>query len=779
MQEQDREFILAALDLLLRGPRINSPDDSEATFISVIMPVFNRAQMVPHALSSLQTQSYRNFEVIVIDDASTDETPAVLRQWSEKEPSIRLITNPVRLGVAAARNRGLAVARGGVITYLDSDNLLYRDALATIADQFDGRPYTWSIYTSQAWFSANGSVSVRCPRPSLGDLMQLRNTFDLNVFSHRRALYDALGGFDERMTRLADWELCLRYAKVIMPRRVAIPVSHYRDGKWPRVTNEESFAVNAHRAFARHSTEISRSLRVLYVVHAFPQVSETYIVAECRYMRSRGVNIMIWSKTEPAAADPDLLADASFAVIGGKLADAIASFKPDVIHVHWASFFDQHWAVITSAGLPVTVRGHSFDFSPQLLQSIQQHDAVKAIYVFPTQSALLGPGHDRVKAVPVCFDPEQYRPCAAKDRRLVLRAGVALPTKDIESFIEVATMCPQHRFVLFACKVTGNPDYLSHVVETNQRFGSPVDIHINRPAAEVAALMRQAGIYLHTYNPEKETFGMPISVAEAMATGAYVLARNSQAGALYLGSPDRLYDSTKGAAALIRATLSWDDQRWRLEADRSIERAFAHHAPFVAIQPVLDDWMALTRSSLFPPVEADSLLNVRVDDVLSFGSGGNGVAALRTGFHRPEAWGTWAGQSRAEIAFATIGPGWPSVNDLILHALPYTGSSEALSVRITVNDREQGTIEVREGIDLTLPLRSVQLNSGSVVNIAFHSAVSSPRDFGGRDLRRLGLALVRIAFRRGLQEEADWVGHSDTFPGEPRLFIRDGQGQLP
>src|SRR5205814_3042224 len=143
--------------------------------------------------------------------------------------------------------------------------------------------------------------------------------------------------------------------------------------------------------------------------------------------------------------------------------------------------------------------------------------SVRAIYIFPTQEALLPPGANRLKAVPVCFDPDMYQPHSPKDRRLVLRAGVALPTKDLESFIAVATLCPEHRFVLFACKVTGDRDHLDRVIETNRLLGSPVDIHINKPASEVATWMRRAGIYLHTYDPDKSIFGMLISIAEAMA----------------------------------------------------------------------------------------------------------------------------------------------------------------------------------------------------------------------------------------------------------------------
>src|SRR5579871_1152857 len=251
----DREFILAALDVLLQGTGRDEPvDPNGPPTISVIMPVFNREMHIETALDSLRRQTWRSFEAIVIDDASRDRTSEILAAWSANEPWLRVMTNAVRSGASASRNRGLAVARGKINAYLDSDNWYYPHALETIARTFRSSPDVWSMYGSHLWSDASGALHVRCPQASLAGLMAGGNeAFDLNVFAHRRALYDALGGFDERLTRLADWELIIRYAKVVMPRRVPVPIGHYRDGNWPRISNQASYGWNHHLLSERNA----------------------------------------------------------------------------------------------------------------------------------------------------------------------------------------------------------------------------------------------------------------------------------------------------------------------------------------------------------------------------------------------------------------------------------------------------------------------------------------------------------------------------------------------
>jgi glycosyltransferase involved in cell wall biosynthesis len=89
--------------------------------VSVILPTYNRSRTLPAAISSVLTQSERDLELIVVDDASSEDIAGVLRQFDD--PRLRLIRRPVNGGAAAARNSGLAEARGRFIAFQDSDDL--------------------------------------------------------------------------------------------------------------------------------------------------------------------------------------------------------------------------------------------------------------------------------------------------------------------------------------------------------------------------------------------------------------------------------------------------------------------------------------------------------------------------------------------------------------------------------------------------------------------------------------------------------------------------------
>ena len=95
---------------------------------SVIIPVFNRPALVREAIDSVLSQTYRDFEVIAVDDASTDETPLVLKNYV---PAIHVITLPTQSGCEVARNAGAAAAHGDYLVFLDSDDLLFSWALET------------------------------------------------------------------------------------------------------------------------------------------------------------------------------------------------------------------------------------------------------------------------------------------------------------------------------------------------------------------------------------------------------------------------------------------------------------------------------------------------------------------------------------------------------------------------------------------------------------------------------------------------------------------------
>lgn len=91
--------------------------------VSVVLPVYNRADLLPHAIDFILAQSFGDFELIVVDDGSDEDTKRVIRTYVKKDRRIRVITNPKNCGIACSRNRGNEAARGKYIAVMDSDDM--------------------------------------------------------------------------------------------------------------------------------------------------------------------------------------------------------------------------------------------------------------------------------------------------------------------------------------------------------------------------------------------------------------------------------------------------------------------------------------------------------------------------------------------------------------------------------------------------------------------------------------------------------------------------------
>lgn len=133
------------------------------------------------------------------------------------------------------------------------------------------------------------------------------------------------------------------------------------------------------------------------------------------------------------------------------------------------------------------------------------------------------------------------------------------------------------------------------------------------PRDEIASLVGRAGIYLHTARLQGEQhatpIGGPISIAEAMATGAYILVRDAPPFVNYVGDAGTTYRDVNHAAEIIQATETWSDGQWRQAWHRSVDRAFTRHADEVALRPIIEDWIAIVNET---PRCTDALGSVKV-----------------------------------------------------------------------------------------------------------------------------------------------------------------------
>lgn len=211
--------------------------DFPSPAVSVVLPTRNRAGVLADAIASVQAQTFRDWELLVVDDGSTDGTAETMRSFAD-DPRIRLL--PQRhAGHAAARNRGIAAARGALLAYLDSDNVWFPSFLAAAVRALAAYPATDCVYgilvTDAHQAPARATTSLLF-QPFDRARMLEENFIDINTIVHRRRLVDAYGVFDEHLDRLVDWDLLLRYTQDTPARRVPVMAAHYRIVDAQRVT---------------------------------------------------------------------------------------------------------------------------------------------------------------------------------------------------------------------------------------------------------------------------------------------------------------------------------------------------------------------------------------------------------------------------------------------------------------------------------------------------------------------------------------------------------------
>jgi glycosyltransferase involved in cell wall biosynthesis len=195
-------------------PRVDTfkKQSPENPIVSVIIPTHNRAWAINEAIDSVLVQGYDAFEVIVVDDGSTDATGGLLSAYKEQ---IRVIRQS-NAGVSAARNRGIAEARGEWIAFLDSDDYWLPGKLAAQAAFFKHNPEYRICQTEEIWVRNGRRVNPGKRHQKRGGMifgpsLELCLVSPSAVMMHRK-LFDDIGRFDEALPACEDYDLWLRIA---------------------------------------------------------------------------------------------------------------------------------------------------------------------------------------------------------------------------------------------------------------------------------------------------------------------------------------------------------------------------------------------------------------------------------------------------------------------------------------------------------------------------------------------------------------------------------------
>lgn len=193
--------------------------------VSVIMPFLDASAHIAEAVASVVDQTFRNWELILVDDGSTDASPAIASAYAAKDDRIiLLLPDPRRHGAAAARNRGIAAARGDLIAFLDADDLYLPVKLAQDVAALDAHSEAAWVYSATRWFYQDGSrrdyvdrLGVRLdryyPPPQILTRIILEERGDIpctcSVMIRRDTLL-TVDGFEERFALYEDQSLWVK-----------------------------------------------------------------------------------------------------------------------------------------------------------------------------------------------------------------------------------------------------------------------------------------------------------------------------------------------------------------------------------------------------------------------------------------------------------------------------------------------------------------------------------------------------------------------------------------
>lgn len=182
--------------------------------VSIVIPLFNRAATLARAIDSVRAQDIADWELLVVDDGSTDDGAAVAEAYGD--PRIRVLRHPANRGAAAARNTGVRAARGPVIAFLDSDDEWLPGVLtAQLAVLGAAGPDAPDLVCTAFLYSRDGRRSLRVPRSTgtwFETFLDGCHVSPGSTLAARRSCFDIVGPLDEGLGRLEDWDWLLRAA---------------------------------------------------------------------------------------------------------------------------------------------------------------------------------------------------------------------------------------------------------------------------------------------------------------------------------------------------------------------------------------------------------------------------------------------------------------------------------------------------------------------------------------------------------------------------------------
>jgi malonyl-CoA O-methyltransferase len=176
--------------------------------ISIVLPTYNGARYLRDAIESCLHQTYPTWELILVDDASTDDTPSIIAEYRARDGRLAALRNPVNRKLPGSLNVGFARARGQLLTWTSDDNCYRPEALSEMAAFLKANPSVDLVYADFTLIDDEGATTGEGWAAPIDEL-PVRNVIG-PCFLYRRAVHEALGGYAEDLFLVEDWDFFLR-----------------------------------------------------------------------------------------------------------------------------------------------------------------------------------------------------------------------------------------------------------------------------------------------------------------------------------------------------------------------------------------------------------------------------------------------------------------------------------------------------------------------------------------------------------------------------------------
>lgn len=229
--------------------------------VSVIITTKNRQELLKRAIDSVLNQTYKNHEIIVVDDGSTDNTPEVVREYMKEYPNISYIRNETSKGACFSRNAGIRSAKGEFVTGLDDDDEFMPERIEKLLSIYDDK---WSFVFADMIVKTKTGEIVKTGEEIVRYEDQLWKNIVGNQILVKKERILSIGGFDEKLPNAQDHDMWLRLLQHYGPAkryREPLYIQHTEhDG--PRIGYNKKRLQGVLRVYRKHKANMSTQQRL-------------------------------------------------------------------------------------------------------------------------------------------------------------------------------------------------------------------------------------------------------------------------------------------------------------------------------------------------------------------------------------------------------------------------------------------------------------------------------------------------------------------------------------